>query len=240
MSTERQIEANRRNAAKSTGPRSVEGKAVSSMNALQFGIHAETVMIVGEDPEALTQLAESFYRDHQPETAMERALLDNIIRDTWLLARFFRIDAEIIDHEIEEDRYPPEVNRAGKAFINSSTHQIRLQRRIDATRRSQIQGFKELQRLQAERRAQPPVPQPQPPAQPLDVTAVPSTPKEQIGFVPQDSPQAPAAGPLPLPPAAKTRFAAAGQIGFVASKSIQRTTAGQEAYPTLRCTIERA
>ena len=121
MSTERQIEANRRNAAKSTGPRSVEGKAVSSMNALQFGIHAETVMIVGEDPEALTQLAESFYRDHQPETAMERALLDNIIRDTWLLTRFFRIDAEIIDHQIEEDRYPPEVNRAGKAFINSST-----------------------------------------------------------------------------------------------------------------------
>ena len=134
---------------------------------------------------------------------------------TRLLTRFFRIDSEIIDHEIEDALYKKEVNQAGRAFIDSSTHQIRRQRRIDQTRRSQIQGFKELQRLQAERRAQPPAPQPQPPARPLDATAVSSMPKEQIGFVPQNPPQAPAAE-LPLPPAAKTRFAAVGRIGFVA------------------------
>ena len=29
---------------------------------------------------------------------MEAALIDNMIRDTWLLKRFFRIDAEIIDY----------------------------------------------------------------------------------------------------------------------------------------------
>jgi hypothetical protein len=68
MSTKSQIETNRRNAAKSTGPTSVEGKAVSSMNAPKSGIHTES------------------------------AILDNIIRDTWLLIRFFRIDAEIIDY----------------------------------------------------------------------------------------------------------------------------------------------
>ena len=227
MATERQIEANRRNAAKSTGPRSVEGKAVSSMNALQFGIHAETVMIVGEDPEALTQLAESFYRDHQPETAMERALLDNIIRDTWLLSRFFRIDAEIIDHEIEEDRYPPEVNRAGKAFLASSTQQIRLQRRIDATRRSQIQAFKELQRLQAERRAQPSAPQPQPPAPLLDVTAAPSAPKEQIGFVPQ---------PELAPPAARTSVRSFPPSPRLTS-TLARPSLAVSAFTTRNCGI---
>ena len=53
MSTQRQIEANRRNAAKSTGPRSVEGKAVSRMNALRTGIHAESTIIIPEDPAAL-------------------------------------------------------------------------------------------------------------------------------------------------------------------------------------------
>ena len=195
MSTLCQIEANRRNAAKSTGPRSVAGKAVSSMNALQSGIDAESAIIIGEDPVALAQLAETFYHDHQPQTPMERALLDNVVRDTWLLTRFFRIDAEIIDYEIEDGRYSEKDNRAGRAFIDNSTHQIRLQRRIDATRRSQIQAFKEFQRLQAERRAQPPPPQPQPPARPLDVTAVLSTPKEQIGFVPQ-----PELVPPPHPP----------------------------------------
>jgi hypothetical protein len=216
MSTLRQIEANRRNAAKSTGPRSVEGKAVSSRNALQSGIHAESVIITDEDPEALTQLAETFYRDHQPETAMERALLDNIIRDTWLLTRFFRIDAEIIDYKIEDALYKKEDNQAGRAFIDSSPHQSRLQRRINDTRRSQIQGFKELQRLQSERRAQPPAPQPQPPARPLDVTAPPSTPKEQIGFVPQEPSQSPAVEPISHPPAARTRVSAVPRIGFAA------------------------
>ncbi|HXB69993.1 MAG TPA: hypothetical protein VNY05_17195 [Candidatus Acidoferrales bacterium] len=177
------------------------------MNALRSGIHAESTIITGEDPEALAQLADTFYRDHHPATAMERALLDNVIRDTWLLTRFSRIDAEIIDYEIEDATYPKDLNQAGKAFMDSATDQIRLQRRIDATRRSQIQSFKELQRLQAERFAQP-APQPQPVSAPLDVTAAPSIPKEQIGFVPQTPPQAPGAEPLPVIPAAETRLAA--------------------------------
>jgi hypothetical protein len=219
MSTERQIEANRRNAAKSTGPRSVEGKAASRMNALKTGIHAESTIIIGEDSDDLSQLTETFYRDYQPETAMECALLDNIVRDTWLLTRFFRIDAEIIDYEIETATYKKADNQAGRAFIDSSNHQIRLQRRIDATRKSQIQSFKEFQRLQADRRAQPPAPPPQAPAQPLDVTAVPSMPKEQIGFVPQNSPEARAVEPFPLPPGAKTRpttFLGVPRIGSAA------------------------
>jgi hypothetical protein len=216
MSTYRQIEANRRNAAKSTGPRSVEGKAVSSMNALRSGIHAESTIISGEDPDVLAQLTETFYHDHQPETAMERALLDNIIRDAWLLTRFFRIDAEIIDYEIEVATYKKEDNQAGRAFKDSSVDQSRLQRRINDTRRGQIQAYKEFQRIQAERRAQP-APQPQPPARSLDVTAVPPTPQEQIGFVPQTPPQAPDSAPVTshrhlCPAAVPTR----PLIGFVA------------------------
>src|SRR5271169_3360002 len=105
MSTERQIAANRKNGNKSTGPRSAEGKAVSSRNALRSGIHAESAIIIGEDPDALAQLTESFYQDYQPQTAIECALLDNVIRDTWLLTRFSRIDAEIIDYEIEDALY---------------------------------------------------------------------------------------------------------------------------------------
>jgi hypothetical protein len=144
MATLRQIESNRRNAAHSTGPRSVEGKAASRMNALKSGIHAESTIIIPEDPAALAQLVDSFYRDYQPQAAMEAALLDNVIRDTWMLTRFARIDAEIIGYQIEAERYPLEVNQAGKAFKDSFNDQIRLQRRIDATRKSQnpiLQGI---------------------------------------------------------------------------------------------------
>jgi hypothetical protein len=60
ISTLKQIEANRRNSQKSTSPRTPAGKAISSMNALQFGIHAESHVIRGEDPEALTALKTSY------------------------------------------------------------------------------------------------------------------------------------------------------------------------------------
>ena len=52
MSTPAQIAASRRNARKSTGPRSVEGKAVSRLNALKSGIDAQSAVIRGEDPAA--------------------------------------------------------------------------------------------------------------------------------------------------------------------------------------------
>jgi uncharacterized membrane protein YccC len=163
MATDKQIAANRANAAKSTGPRSIEGKAVSSMNAVTSGVYAENEIIKGESPEAYNDLADRFYEDFQPANAMEAALLDNVIRDTWLLIRFARIDVEILDYKIQEALFNKPATQAGRAFLESSADQIRLQRRIDQTRRSQIQAFKELERLQAERRAQPqPEPEPNP------------------------------------------------------------------------------
>jgi hypothetical protein len=45
MSTIRQIEANRRNSEKSTGPTSVTGKAASSRNALKTGISAKSLVL---------------------------------------------------------------------------------------------------------------------------------------------------------------------------------------------------
>ena len=66
MSTPRQIEANRRNAQKSTGPTSVTGKAVSSMNALKTGIHAESLLLPSENLADLDQLTADYYQHHQP------------------------------------------------------------------------------------------------------------------------------------------------------------------------------
>ena len=51
MSTEKQIEANRRNAQRSTGPKTPERKARSALNALQHGIRSSLAVIPGESPE---------------------------------------------------------------------------------------------------------------------------------------------------------------------------------------------
>ena len=49
LMSEEQIEANRANAAKSTGPRTAEGKAVSKMNGFKHGIFAREVVLRGQD-----------------------------------------------------------------------------------------------------------------------------------------------------------------------------------------------
>ena len=50
MASDAQIVANRLNAQKSTGPRTAEGKAVVSQNAVKHGLLARQAVIVGEDP----------------------------------------------------------------------------------------------------------------------------------------------------------------------------------------------
>jgi len=120
MATLSQIEANRRNAQLSTGPRTPEGKAASSMNAFKTGIDAESSVIPGEDAAALAALTERFYQDCQPQTAIESLLVDNIIRASWRLRRFDRIDAEILIYIMEDTNYPSPNGPVGKAFHTTS------------------------------------------------------------------------------------------------------------------------
>ena len=68
MSSLRQIEANRRNAQKSTGPTSVTGKAASSMNALKTGIHAKSLLLPSEKLADLELLIDEYYDHHNPTT----------------------------------------------------------------------------------------------------------------------------------------------------------------------------
>jgi hypothetical protein len=51
MNSLRQIESNRRNAQKSTGPKTDDGKVRASRSAVRHGLTAETVIILLEDPD---------------------------------------------------------------------------------------------------------------------------------------------------------------------------------------------
>ena len=83
MSSQRQIEANRRNAQKSTGPTSVAGKAASSMNALKTGIHAELLVIYDEKAEDLQTLVDEYYAECAPVTHEKSSVSANtlLVRD---------------------------------------------------------------------------------------------------------------------------------------------------------------
>jgi hypothetical protein len=213
MPTQIQIEANRRNAQHSTGPRTAEGKASCSMNALKSGIDAESSVIAGEDAAALAALAEQFYQDCQPQTAIESTLVDNIVRAAWLLRRFDRIDVEILKHMIEDASYPSPNAPVGKAFHLSSTTQSRLQRRINDTHRLQRQAIEDLQRIQSAR-PQPPSPVAQPDEAESTCPSIGSVPQTQLSE-PSSHPltQGSAGRPAAALPANPTeRFVSAGDL----------------------------
>ena len=87
MSTVRQIEANRRNSEKSTGPTSVTGKAVASMNALKTGIHAKSLVLPSEKLADLEQLIDEYYQRHRPASPEARLFVDELIYCEWTLRR---------------------------------------------------------------------------------------------------------------------------------------------------------
>src|SRR5215472_12877733 len=87
MSSPIQIAANRRNAQKSTGPRTQSGKAVSRVNAMKSGIYAETLSIRGEYPDELERLTAEYHREFRPATPRERDLVDSMVRNEWFIRR---------------------------------------------------------------------------------------------------------------------------------------------------------
>jgi hypothetical protein len=194
MATLKQIEANRLNAQKSTGPRSVVGKAASSQNALKTGIDAQSTVIRGEDIADLETLTAEYHQRFRPRTPEQRHYVDCIIRDDWQLRRLAKADAQIWDRAMNRAFQLDKSAPLGHAFEIDDKHFVRLQRRIDSIHRSYKAALHELQRLQAEQPldqndghdAPDESPDPLPsPSQPTENT----TGSTQIGFVPSLSPE---------------------------------------------------
>jgi hypothetical protein len=86
-----QIEANRRNARHSTGPKTPEGKVASRMNALKHAVLARQILIHGRDIDESTGEFQDFcaeYHEHlAPVGPLEEMLVDQIVAVNWRLRR---------------------------------------------------------------------------------------------------------------------------------------------------------
>jgi hypothetical protein len=100
MTSEKQAQANRRNALKSTGPKTPEGKAAVRLNANKHGLRSQEVLLPGEDEEALKELDENLRAELQPLGELENLLVDGIIAAHWRLRRLRRVEAGIFAWEL--------------------------------------------------------------------------------------------------------------------------------------------
>src|ERR1035441_10473165 len=208
MSTLRQIEANRRNAQKSTGPTSVTGKATSSMNALKTGIHAESLVLASENLADLDQLIADFYHPHSPTPPDARGLVDDLIYCEWTLRRLRTAETQAWQYQSDNKYSDPQKYPLGQSATCHSTTFSKLQYRLDATRRARWRALDALAKLKAEAAAAPdptpqaqsPTPPPTPPAPPAGVPPIPS-PNSRLKPQPLPTqPRKPNPPPLQLPP----------------------------------------
>ena len=92
MISEQQIDANRRNAQLSTGPRTEEGKQRCSLNATRHGLTGQVSAMTEEDRIAHDAFAGAMLKDLVPEGAIETQLAQRIATDSWRLNRISAIE----------------------------------------------------------------------------------------------------------------------------------------------------
>jgi len=103
MATQAQILANRRNAAKSTGPRTAEGKAAAAKNATKHGLFARYDVVISEDQADYDALRDNMLKELAPEGTMEHLLAERIVSLAWRIKRAARMQNELIDVKIRRE-----------------------------------------------------------------------------------------------------------------------------------------
>ncbi len=98
MATKRQTRTNRQNARHSSGPKTDEGLAVASMNAIKHGLTARTALLSAEDEESFTALRAALLEDLAPRGALEAMLAENVINAGWQLRRADGVESTVLDH----------------------------------------------------------------------------------------------------------------------------------------------
>ena len=105
MPSKRQLDANRRNARRSTGPRTQEGRRASSLNALKHGLTGHVALVLPfEDPTEYQALVDAFAQEASPRLARDLIAVRKAADCEWRLRRVPLIEAAMHTQIIEKAR----------------------------------------------------------------------------------------------------------------------------------------
>lgn len=130
MASQKQIEANRRNALKSTGPKTAEGKAVVRLNALQHGVTAEAAVVPFVEHPADWEAHRAGVLDSlAPSGHLETILAERVAMLLWRLGRANRYERELI--AVEQEQIEAKHFRYGPHnSLDSLRHTVMANRRL--------------------------------------------------------------------------------------------------------------
>jgi hypothetical protein len=156
------LDANRANAQHSTGPKTDEGKAKSSMNAVKTGLTGRTVLLPADDAVIYQQHLDRNFAEFAPGTDKEKALVQTIADAEWRLLRIVPLEAGIyaigrLELADQFADHPDPVNREaliqGKIFMTYRRDLMNLalqERRLRNQRKTDIAELTQLQKDRAE------------------------------------------------------------------------------------------
>jgi hypothetical protein len=165
MRTEAQIQASRRNGAKSRGPVTPQGKHRSSQNAIKHGLSARTVVLCTESHELFEQLEQDYIDSLQPTTILELHLVQRIAVAEWRMRRAWAVETAITDkcmaeHKAQDEKENPQLDNDYRLGLN----QKRVEKDLSAVQRAEARFERTQARALAEfhrlRKLRPPGSQP--------------------------------------------------------------------------------
>ena len=131
MATLKQIEANRANALKSTGPKTAEGKAAVRLNSLQHGLRAQTLIIPGENREQFNQLHTALDAEWRPLTLTARFYVEQMAIAQWKLRRLEVAESSLLARDLPATIQIPLLDRLWQSQVRLERSFTRAQHELE-------------------------------------------------------------------------------------------------------------
>jgi hypothetical protein len=200
MISEKRSAAARANGARSRGPKTPEGKARSSRNALRHGLLAKCVLLRNENTEAFQSLFDGYVARFLPQDDAELSLVEEMVAACWHLRRAMAIETHTIDLEMDSRTSGTELDRLTAAFgdlANSPKLSLlyRYQTRLHLMHSRAIRDLMLLRRgaeapaPATEPLDAPEIADPTPTSEPISNPAEPNEPKEPAKSLPCNKPE---------------------------------------------------
>ncbi len=103
-------ERNRNNATHSTGPRTIEGKAIASQNARKHGLAIQRhILLPTEDPADFESLRQDLHAIYNPQSDRESVAVEDMAQCRWAIQRVDAEELRLLSEASEDDPFPPKL-----------------------------------------------------------------------------------------------------------------------------------